>query len=58
VSAPRRTELTAVLVVYVLPLTAALLFLATRGLWVLAVALAVVEALVLAAVVWAKRTSD
>jgi hypothetical protein len=57
VSPPRRTELTAIVVIYVVPLTAALVFLVAVGLWELALALAVVEAVVLAAVVWAKRTS-
>ncbi len=57
VSTGRRTELIALLVVYVVPLTAALVFLASRGLWVIAAGLAAVEAVVLAAVVWAKRTS-
>jgi predicted RNA methylase len=57
VSSTRRTELVAVLVLYVVPLTAALVLLLAAGLGQLAVALAVVEAVVVAAVVWAKRTS-
>ena len=44
-----------VLVVYVLPLTGALVLLAAAGLWLLAGALLVVEAVVLTAVVLAKR---
>jgi hypothetical protein len=56
VSPARRTELAAVVVIYVLPLTAALVFLAAVGLWRLALALAAVEAVVLCAVIWAKRT--
>lgn len=55
-SPARRTELAAVVVIYVLPLTAALVFLAAVGLWRLALALAAVEAVVLCAVIWAKRT--
>jgi hypothetical protein len=46
----------AVLVIYVVPLTAAVVFLVSVGLWELALALAVVEALMMVAVVWAKRT--
>lgn len=46
----------AVLVLYVVPLTAAVAFLVYAGLWQLALALAVVEALMMLAVVWAKRT--
>lgn len=57
VSRPRRPELVAVTVIYVVPLTAALVFLVAVGLWRLALALAAVEAVVLAAVIWAKRTS-
>ncbi len=44
-----------VLVVYVLPLTGALVLLAAARLWLLAGALLAVEAVVLAAVVIAKR---
>ena len=44
------------LVIYVVPLTAAVAFLVYVGLWHLALALAVVEVLMMAAVVWAKRT--
>jgi hypothetical protein len=57
VSSPRRTALLAVAVVYVVPLTAALVFLLAVGLPQLALALALVEVVVLAAVVWARRTS-
>jgi hypothetical protein len=56
VSPARRTERAAVVVIYVLPLTAALVFLAAVDLWRLALALAAVEAVVLCAVIWAKRT--
>jgi hypothetical protein len=45
-----------VLVIYVIPLTAAVAFLVYAGLWELAVALAVVEAVVVAVTVWASRT--
>jgi hypothetical protein len=54
----RRTELVAVLLVYVLPLGAAVVFLVVVGLWQLALALAAVEAVVFSAVVWAKRTPE
>lgn len=57
VSPARRTELVVLLVIYVVPLTAALVLLVVAGLGQLALALAVVEAVVIAAVVWAKRTS-
>jgi len=53
-----RGDVVAVLLVYVLPLTGALVFLAVAGLPQLALALLVVEAVVLAAVVWAKRSPD
>ena len=53
-----RADLVAVLLIYVLPLTGALVFLAVAGLPQLALALLVVEAAVLAAVVWAKRSPD
>jgi hypothetical protein len=53
----RRTELAAVVVIYVVPLTAALVFLVAVELWRLALALAAVEAVVLAAVVWARRST-
>lgn len=52
----RRTDVAAVLVIYVLPLAGALVFLLAAGLQQLALALLVVEAVVLAAVVWAKRS--
>lgn len=51
-----RTELAAVLLVYVLPLGAAVVFLLVVGLWQVALALAVVEAVVFSAVLWARRT--
>jgi hypothetical protein len=53
----RRTELAAVVVIYVVPLTTALAFLVAVGLWRLAVALAAVEVVVLAAVVWVRRST-
>lgn len=56
-SSARRTELVVLLVLYVVPLTAALVLLLVAGLGQLALGLAVVEAVVIAAVVWAKRTS-
>jgi uncharacterized membrane protein len=52
----QRTELAAVLLVYVLPLGAAVGFLVVVGLWQLALALAAVEAVVFSAVLWARRT--
>lgn len=57
VSPARRTELVVLLVLYVVPLTAALVLLVAAGLGQLALGLAVVEVVVIAAVVWAKRTS-
>ena len=51
----RRADLAAVLIIYVVPLTAALVFLLTAGLEGLALALLLVELVVLGAVLWAKR---
>lgn len=53
-----RGDVVAVLLIYVLPLAGAVVFLAAAGLPQLALALVVVEAVVLATVLWAKRSSD
>ena len=53
-----RTDVVATLLIYVLPLAGAVVFLAAVGLPQLALALVVVEAVVLTAVVWAKRSPN
>ena len=52
----RRADVTAVLIIYVVPLTAALVLLVAAGLGRLALLLLLVELVVLGAVVWAKRS--
>jgi uncharacterized integral membrane protein len=56
VDGSRRAGLVLLLLVYVLPLGAAVAFLLVVGLWQLALALAAVEAVVAGAVAWARRT--
>ena len=52
---PRRSSLVAVLVIYVLPVAAAVWFLTSRGLGVLALALVAVEVVVALTVLAARR---
>ena len=52
----RRADVVAVLIIYVVPLTAALVLLVAAGLGRLALLLLLVELVVLGAVVWAKRS--